>query len=408
MKRRFILAGILSLFMLARPVKVKAQIAIDVTAIQRLIELKNLVDKAKKQVAELQKSNTINTGTRQNTSAILETDVEIENLLRKSNDFLQIAAKFNQLADVGIFDQFASFHKVPYNQYIQPLLWDQAMIFSEVQNDQELQETAGMKLYDYIQTGRTAESQAEINDLGEYFEAKRNTLNRTYGLQTVMQKRKIQQALMYYKMADEMEKKAYSINLAVKGKIKGNPLVVANKGLFRTGSQSNSDAFNDPFNFDNTWSEDAMQNMLQLQAGGTGTGSLLNSIVEAFKGPDRKMFEAQVQNMIARAQAESMKRAMASFQGGAGINYSSYSQDKAGDGADAFGTSSDADGLRMTTGERIANQKAAVDLYVKAAELREKADGLMVEAVQRTPEQKYIDGVRERQFSRNALATIKL
>lgn len=407
MKRKFILAGILSFFMLAGPAKVNAQIAIDVTAIQRLIELKNLVDKAKKQLAELQKSNTINTGTRQNTSAILETNVEIENLLRKCNDFMQIAAKFNQLADVSTFDHFADFHNVPYNQYIQPLLWDQAMIFSVVQSDQELQETDGMKLYDYIQTGRTAESQADIKDLGEYFESKRNTLNRTYGLQTVMQKRKIQQALMYYKMADEMEKKAYSINLAVKGKIKGNPLVVANKGLFKTGSQSNSSAFDDPFNFDNTWNDDAMQNMLQTQNGGSGTGGLLGALSNLLESKAEKEIKVQVANMIARAQADAMKQAMSAFQGKSGVDYGSFSQDN-DSGADAFGTSSDADGLRMTTGERIANQKAAVDLYVKAAELREKGDALMFEAVQRTTEQKYVDGIRERQFSRNALATIKL
>ena len=60
------------------------------------------------------------------------------------------------------------------------------------------------------------------------------------------------------------------------------------------------------------------------------------------------------------------------------------------------------------TGERIANQKGALDLYVKAAELRQKGDELMFEAVQRTPEQKYVDGMRERSFQRTALAAVKL
>lgn len=408
MKRKFMLAGVLSFCMLlAKPAKVEAQIAIDVTAIQRLIELKNLVDKAKKQIGELQKSNTINNGTRQNTSAILETHVEIENLLRQANEFLKIAAKFNQFSDVATFDNFAEFHTVPYTNYIQPLLWDQAYIFSKVQSDQQLGGTDGMKLYDYIQTGRTAESQAEVNDLGEYFEVKRNALNRTYGLQTVMQKRKIQQALTYYKMAEELEKKAFAMNLAVKGEIKGTPLMVANKGLFNTGSLSDGGAFGDPFNFDNTWNEDAMQNMLQLQAGGTGTGGLLGAIGELFKGPNQKEVEQHIQNMVARAQADAMKRAMSSFQGGASIDYASFSQAPPM-GADAFGTSSAATGLRMTTGERIANQKGALDLYVKAAELRQKGDELMFEAVQRTPEQKYVDGMRERVFQRTALAAVKL
>ncbi|WP_020597328.1 hypothetical protein [Spirosoma panaciterrae] len=406
MKRKIILAGVLSFCMLITR-SVNAQIAIDVTAIQRLIELKNLVDKAKKQLGELQKGNTINNGTRQNTSALLETEIEIENLLRTADDFLNIAARFNKFSDVGKLDTFGGYSKVPYNEYIQPLLWDQAYIFSIVQSNQDLKETDGMKLYDYIQTGRTAESQAEVADLGEYFEVKRNTLNRTYGLQTVMQKRKIQQALVYYKMAEEIEKKAFAMNLAVKGDIKGTPLMVANKGLFSTGSLANGDVFNDPFSFDNTWNDGAMQNMLQLQSGGTGTGGLLQAIGDLFKGPDQKMMELQVQNMIARAQADALKTAMASFQGSSGVNYGAFSQDPS-TGAAAFGTSSAATSLRMTTGERIANQKGAIDLYVKAAELRQKGDELMFEAVQRTAEQKYVDGARERSFQRYALAAIKL
>ncbi|RAI73063.1 hypothetical protein HMF3257_37300 [Spirosoma telluris] len=391
--------------LIARPVK--AQIAIDVTAIQRLIELKNLVDKAKKQLGELQKGNTINNGTRQNTSALLETQIEIENLLRTADEFLNIAARFSKFSDVGKLDTFGEYAKVPYNEYIQPLLWDQAYIFSVVQSDRDLKETDGMKLYDYIQTGRTAESQAEIADLGEYFEVKRNTLNRTYGLQTVMQKRKIQQALVYYKMAEEIEKKAFAMNLAVKGDIKGTPLMVANKGLFSTGSLANGNIFSDPFSFDNTWNDGAMQNMLQLMTGGSGTGGLLNAIGDLFKGPDQKMMELQVQNMIARAQADALKTAMASFQGSSGVDYGAFSQAPS-TGASAFGTSSAATSLRMTTGERMSNQKGAIDLYVKAAELRQKGDELMFEAVQRTAEQKYVDGARERSFQRYALAAIKL
>ncbi|RZM30534.1 MAG: hypothetical protein EOO88_00470 [Pedobacter sp.] len=410
MKRKFMLAGVLSFFMLlARPAKVEAQIAIDVTAIQRLIELKNLVDKAKKQLGELQKSNTINNGTRQNTSAILETQVEIENLLRQANEFLKVAAKFNQFSDVATFDHFADFHTVPYSEYIQPLLWDQAYIFSKVQSDQALGETDGMKLYDYIQTGRTAESQSAVNDLGEYFEVKRNSLNRTYGLQTVMQKRKVQQALTYYKMAEELEKKAFAMNLAVKGEIKGTPLMIANKGLFSTGSLADGSVYGDPFNFDNTWSDGAMSNLISLFSGGSGNSSngLLGKIHDLLETKSEKEIDKAVNDMIARAQADALKQSMASFQGGANVDYASYSNAPA-IGAAAFGTSSAATGLRMTTGERIANQKGALDLYVKAAELRQKGDELMFEAVQRTPEQKYVDGMRERSFQRTALAAVKL
>lgn len=405
MKRVFILAGVLSALLLSTPSK--AQFEIDVTSIQRLIELKNLVDKAQKQIGELQAGNTIASGTKGNTNGILKTGLQIENLLRMSNDFLQIAAKYNLYSDVSEFEGYSENSQFPIGQYINSAQFELGNFIAAVQSN-KLTKSSGMDLYDFMHTGYTYESQQQVNDAGEYSQYKKDALNRVYGLQTAVQKRKMQQALTYYKMADELEKKALAINQAVTGNVKGNALQLDNSDLLPTASQANSQAFSDPFNFDNTYSSDAMSDLISLatsSAGGSsGILSALGSLLSTGIGGGE--IKQQMQQMEAKAQADAMKQAMSMFGGGAGVDYSSYASVQHNP-QQGFGTDVRSDGLRLTTGERINGQKNAYDLYVKASELREKADQLMIEATNRTPVQKYIDGIRERKFMREAMASIK-
>lgn len=411
MKRSFILAGVLSCFLLlAKPEPVKAQISIDLTAVQRLIELKNLVDKAKKQLAQLQTSNKINNGTRMNTSAILETKIEIENLLRTADEFLNVAAKFHKLNDVGFYEDYSEHSKRDIADYINALEWGQGKIIQAIQKD-KLSEQTGTDLYDFVMTGHTTESAASVQDMMGYWESKKDFSVRAYGLQTAMQKRKMQQALTYYRMAEELEKKAFAITLSVSGKIKGQPLKVKNEGMFDTPFGKPGGLFDDPFNFDNTYNDGAMggalEQAVQSQLNNTGGGGLLGLLGDLFGGKERERQREIMQRMI----AEDMKRISRQQMAGFGGSVASGEYDKLDQSLPTgmpFGTSASANGMRITTGERITNMKGAIDLYVKAAELRERADVLMLEAVTRTPEQRYIDGVRERTFQRDALVSIKL
>ena len=408
MKRKFMLAGVLSCFMLlAKPQRVNAQISIDITAVQRLVELKNLVDKAKKQLAQLQTSNKINNGTRMNTSAILETQIEIENLLRTADEFLNVAAKFHKLNDVGFYEKYAEHSKRDITEFINALEWGQGKIISAIQKD-KLNEKTGTDLYDFVMTGYTAESPSVIPDMMSYWESKKDYSVRTYGLQTAMQKRKMQQAMTYYRMADELEKKAFAITMGVSGAIEGIPLQVKNKGMFSTPFGSPGGMFDDPFNFDNTMNDGALGGAVGQAVGNAmnaGNGGLLGLLGDLFDGKEREKQKSLLQRMIEEDMKRTTRQQMGSFGGSvASGEYEKFDQPLSI--GQPFGT--EATGMRITTGERISNMKGAIDLYVKAAELRERADVLMLDAVTRTPEQKYIDGVRERTFQRDALVTIKL
>ncbi|GAB3283794.1 hypothetical protein GCM10027347_60540 [Larkinella harenae] len=409
MNWKFVLMGVLGVIgILAQPADVHAQIAIDVTAIQRLIELKNIVDKSKKQIGELQKSNTINNGTRVNTNALLETQVEIENLLRSADDFIKIAAKRNFFADMQTFEQYADLCQSPLSNYVPVLQWKQGAIHEAIEKA-PLKASSGGDLYNHIFEGQTAVNGGDVHHLGDYAESKRGTIEKIYGLQTAMQKRKIQQALVYYHMADDLEEKAQAINASVKGAILGTPLRIQNKGLFQLASLVNARSFDDPFNFQNTYNDNAMANVSALAGGGITKGVAQNLAHWIYNnlgiGKGRKEIEEQVDEMQNRALADAWKEAMGSFQNGSGLDYGLFAGGQL-PGGGAFGT--EEKGLRLTTGERIANQKAAYDLYVQAAGLREKGDQLLLEATVRTPEQHYVDGIRERNFQRNALSTIKL
>ena len=408
MKRKIMLAGVISCFMLlAKPQRVNAQISIDITAVQRLVELKNLVHKAKKQLAQLQTSNKINNGTRMNTGAILETQIEIENLLRTADEFLNVAAKFHRLNDVSLYENYAESSRRDIADYINALEWSQGKIISAIQTD-KLSEKTGTDLYDFVMTGYTAESPSVIPDMMSYWESKKDYSVRTYGLQTAMQKRKMQQAMVYYRMADELEKKALAIKMSVSGAIEGKPLQVKNKGMFSTPFGSPGGLFDDPFNFDNTMNDGALGGALgqaissQMNA---GNGGLLGLLGDLFGGKAHEKEREMIQRMIEEDMKRTTRQQMSGF--GGSVASSEYDKlDQALPTGQPFGT--EANGMRITTGERISNMKGAIDLYVKAAELRERADVLMLEAVTRTPEQKYVDGVRERTFQRDALVTIKL
>ena len=77
----------------------QAQISIDPTAVGRLVQLKNLVDKAKSQIAEIKNDTKQNASTKSNTTGLLETATKIEDLLRNPNEYLRIANNSQVFSD---------------------------------------------------------------------------------------------------------------------------------------------------------------------------------------------------------------------------------------------------------------------------------------------------------------------
>ena len=62
----------------------------------------------------------------------------------------------------------------------------------------------------------------------------------------------------------------------------------------------------------------------------------------------------------------------------------------------------------MSTGERIAGNKMAIDFITQAQELREKADSLLLEALKRTDEQKQLEAVWQKEMIRKLLSKMSL
>ena len=77
----------------------QAQINIDPTAVGRLVQLKNLVDKAKSQIAEIKNDTKQNASTKSNTTGLLETATKIEDLLRNPNEYSRIANNSQVFSD---------------------------------------------------------------------------------------------------------------------------------------------------------------------------------------------------------------------------------------------------------------------------------------------------------------------
>ena len=77
----------------------QAQISIDPTAVGRLVQLKNLVDKAKSQIAEIKNDTKQNASTKSNTTGLLETATKIEDLLRNPNEYSRIANNSQVFSD---------------------------------------------------------------------------------------------------------------------------------------------------------------------------------------------------------------------------------------------------------------------------------------------------------------------
>ena len=127
------------------------------------------------------------------------------------------------------------------------------------------------------------------------------------------------------------------------------------------------------------------------------------------KGIDKDVFKQVVQerqaNFEAFRNAEIQNEILKKIQTS---DNTDYTAGLANDYTGPFKLGTGSNGLRMTTGERIMANKASIDLYTKAQELREKADALLKEALAKTPIQEAVDGVIYRNYQLNELGKIRL
>jgi hypothetical protein len=445
---------------------VQAQVSIDPTAIERLIQLKNLVDKAKTQIAQLKSATKQGAATKANTTGILETGAKIEDILRNPDEYLKIAYNSMMYNDATAIMKLNASLKGNFSSNLNTDF--KISDLTPYLDSKTYSEKSGSNFYDLLTHGTTIDNKNGTTAFSDFLSNQKSFISRQYALQTALQKKKMQQAMTYYKMADELERKAMAINEGIKSKNNGTAFRLSNQGVFgEIGNDLGGDLFGDLFSSSSVelpsfttggmisvngknYVMDATGNVYDaagnfvtkdLSFGAkeqaleaflkdnpdlkTTMGNAFNELMSnpfgligsLFKGGPKKpqdyldeilkqRLTALKQNEANALQNEIYNNIMKNAFAGKNDNYSEV--------ANSFDTSPTGNlsgmsaGLRMGTGERILLNKASIDLLTHAQELREKGDKLLLEALDRTETQQKIDGIWSAQMWRNTLAKIKI
>lgn len=439
---------------------VQAQITIDPTAIERLIQLKNLVDKAKTQVAQLKSITKQGAATKANTTGILETGSKIEDLLRSPDEYLKLAYHSMMYNDATAIMKLNSALKGSFAANLNANF--KISDLAPYMDGKNYSDKSGSTFYDLVTKGTTIDNKNGIQTFSDFLGSQKSFMSRQYALQTALQKKKMQQAMTYYQMAEELEGKAMAINNGVKSRNNGTAFRLSNQGVFGDiGSDIGGDLFGDLFSSEGislpsfssgtitvngkNYVMDAVGNVYDAN-GILITKDLSFGVkeqaLEAFlrDNPDmrRVVFNAinpigiigtllkggpksaqdyideiMTQRINAMKQNEANTIQNVIFNNIMKNAFSAKNDDYSSL-ANSFDTSPIGNlsgmsaGLRMNTGERILLNKASLDLLTKAQELREKGDKLMLEALDRTETQKRLDGIWSAQMFRNTLSNIKI
>ena len=225
---------------------VQAQISIDPTAIERLIQLKNLVDKAKTQIAQLKNVSKQSAATKANTTGILETGSKIEDLLRSPDEYLKLAYNSMMYNDATAILKLNNGLKGSFSANLNADF--KITDLTPFLDSKTFSDKSGSTFYDLLTKGTTIENKNSTNTFSEFLGNQKSFISRQYALQTALQKKKMQQAMTYYKMADELEKKALAINDGIKSRTNGTAFRLSNQGVFGDiGSDLGGDLFGDLF-----------------------------------------------------------------------------------------------------------------------------------------------------------------
>ena len=392
-----------------------AQFALpDFTAYQRLLELKNLVDKAKAQILQLKNGNKIANRTQANTQSLLNLNKEIEEVLRDVSEFENIISrdgkfKFNDISQFLESNKVLSFTTANYSKNLVVLKKLDGIINASTQNG--VSGTSGQEMYDFFFEGTSAEKSVKNHD--DFAKSKKDEIARVYELENTMQKKKFQTAMSYYKIADELYHQAIILSSAASDATMGKPMRIGNSS---------------PFSLDNVFNTDDGLDLGSLFSGDI-SGGMYNGIMSAIymgmpeeqlqreimglKGFIRMLNEVEptgYESMLKKANMD-LEDAMNALQfkatqkanqsgssyAGAGLNPSNPSGFSIGNTA-----------LRMNTSERIQAQATAIQLMNQATDYKKKGDDLMMEAVQKTPLQQEVEARYQATLFRNSLAKIKL
>ncbi len=404
-------------------------------------------------------------GDESNTTALVEAQGKIEDFLRDSDEYIRLSYNNTAFSDLNNLSRFSKNLKSNLLENLKSNAWKLNDLQAYLSGT-NYSANSGSEFYDALTKGVSLDNKDGTATINGYYDNLNKLKNRQYALQTVIQKKKIQQALTYYKMADELEAKATALNEGIKSQTAGKPFSLQNKGVFGLNKATDTGGL-----FDDLFSSNAVE-LPNFASAGPLVVNGQNYVIDAtgnvydakgnfvtqdlgfgakeqavaaflkdnpnlkavmcnafddlmsnpfgfigilFNGGPKKpqdyldaimkqRIETKLQNEANAVQTEIYNKILKNAFDGKSGNYSGL-LNSLNFSSSSFGTKS---GLRMSTGERIAGNKFAIDLITKAQELREKADTLLLEALKRTDEQKQLEAVWQKEMIRKSLTKMTL
>lgn len=402
MKNSILLALLTSLMLLPTPANSQMETVInlglsllgigggkDPYAKSRLLELKKILDKNKKELAKLARLEESAQGTEIYTQAQLEISRSVEELMRSVSELKAIRSRDGQIRfnDLVVFNQIQQ----EVNQYLSgyvPAVFLQQLehqIADGAARNYPLAQNSGGNIYDMFfgKSGLDARQPVNLTDLGT---ARGEEALHLLQFQTAAQKKKIVQSLLYYKLADELYAQSITLNNALNDEQNGTALDIARRLrqtiLQRMSQASIQQLISDPPNIGSGF------DLLSLGD--------LSSLPEGMSG----MFQGMIDQINNDAQGF-LSSIDGAFQ-------TTQIMDPAIPDLGYFSDQNSPRGLRLTTGERASLQKAAMDLATQAVEYRTKGDKLMEEALEKTPLQQVIEMKRARSYMQESYQYLDL
>ena len=355
----------------------------------RLLELKKILDKNKKELAKLARIEESGQGTELYTQAQLEIARSVEELMRSTNEFKAIRSRDGQIKfnDLVVFNQIQQ----EVNQYLSGYVpaqflrqLERQMADGAARSLPQAQGNGG-QIYDMFfgKSGLDARQPANLTDLGA---ARGEEAQHLLQFQTAAQKKKIVQSLLYYKLADELYAQSVTLNNALVDEQNGTAIDIARRlrqtVLQRMSQSSIQQLIADPPNI--------------------GSGLDLMSLGDLSSLPTE--LANQMQSMV--NQVNSDAQSFLSSIDGAFQNTPMFNPNAPDMGY--FADQSAPRGLRLSTGERATLQKAAMDMASQSVEYRQKGDKLMEDALEKTPLQQVLEMKRARSYMQESYRYLDL
>ncbi len=355
----------------------------------RLIELKKILDKNKKQLGKLARIDESSQGTELYTQAQLEIARSIEDLMRSTSELKAIKSRDGQINfnELVVFDQIQQEVNQYLSGYVPALFLKQLekQIADGAARNYPLAQDNGGQIYDMFfgKSGLDARQPANLTDLGT---ARGEEAQHLLQFQTAAQRKKIVQSLLYYKLADELYAQSVVLTNALNDEENGTAINIARR-LRQTIIQR--------------MSQSSIQQLI-ADPPNIGSGFDLMSLGDLSSFPAE--MQSQLQNMIDQVNNDAQSF-LSSMDGAFQIPAMA---DPANPDMEYFADQNAPRGLRLSTGERASLQKSAMDMASQSVEYRQKGDKLMEEALEKTPLQQVLEMKRARSYMQESYRYLDL